>query len=130
MLVMKETPLLFYFPTITCTQSKMLEGPFFPILKWQTHDQKINHNVKVNNPDWMADTLAKFTSIKSLFAPSEMAARLSYCSGSKSFKAAVRYSPAGVVLAFSEPDFTKATVPSVLSAANGEGITSIERPLL
>lgn len=72
------------------------------------------------------------TSIKSLFAPSEMAARLSCCSGSKSFKAEVRYSPAGVVLTLSEPDFTKATVPSVLSAASAgdEGTTSIECPLL
>ena len=59
-----------------------------------------------------------------------MAARLSYCSGSKSFRAAVRYYPAGVVLTLSGPDLTKATVPSVLSADNGEGTTSIERPLL
>lgn len=66
----------------------------------------------------------KHTSINSLFAPSEMAARLSYCSGSNSFKAAVRYSPAGVVF-FSESDLTKATVPSVFSTTNGE-----EAPLL
>ena len=73
--------------------------------------------------------LTKHTSINSLFAPSEIAARLSYCSGSNSFKAAVRYSPAGVVF-FSESDLTKATVPSVFSAANGEVVTSIVRLLL
>lgn len=59
-----------------------------------------------------------------------MTARLSYCSGLKSLRAAVRYSPAGVVLIFSELDLTKATVPSVLSADNGKGATSTGSPLL
>lgn len=68
------------------------------------------------------------TSIKSLFAPSEIAARLSYCSGSKSFKAEVRYSPAGVVLTFSALDLTKVMAVSVLSEVNGEG-TSTARVL-
>ena len=70
------------------------------------------------------------TSIKSLFAPSEMAACPSYWSGSKSFKAAVRYSPAGVLLTNSEPVLTRATVPSFLSVAKGEGRTSTERELV
>lgn len=70
------------------------------------------------------------TSIKSLFAPSEMVARLSYFSGSKLFRAAVRYSPAGVVLTFSPPDFIKATVPSLFSLARGRELTSTERPRL
>lgn len=59
-----------------------------------------------------------------------MTARLSYCSGLKSLRAAVRYSPAGVVLIFSELDLTKAIVPSVLSADNGKGATSTGSPLL
>nr|GMD53489.1 hypothetical protein Iba_chr11cCG3130 [Ipomoea batatas] len=50
----------------------------------------------------------------------DMAARLSYCSGSKSFKADVRYSPAGVLLIFSVPGLTKATVPSDLSDTKGK----------
>lgn len=70
------------------------------------------------------------TSIKSLFAPSEIAARLSYCSGSKSFRAEVRYSPAGVVLTISVPDLTNATALSVLSDAKGTETTSPGRPLV
>lgn len=59
-----------------------------------------------------------------------MVARLSYFSGSKLFKAAVRYSPAGVVLTFSLPDLIKATVPSFFSFAGSRALTSSECPLL
>lgn len=68
------------------------------------------------------------TSIRSLLAPSEMAARLSYCSGSKSLRAEVRYSPAGVFYTLSRLGLTKATVPSVLSEAKGKVATSPEGP--
>lgn len=68
------------------------------------------------------------TSIKSLLAPSEIAARLSYCSGSKSFRAEVRYSPAGVVLTISVPVLTNAIALSVFSEAKGE-TPSPGRPL-
>lgn len=73
---------------------------------------------------------SEHTSIRSLFAPSEMAARLSYCSGSNSLRAAVRYSPAGVVLTCSPPDLTNAMVPWLLSRAKGEGGILAERPSL
>lgn len=68
------------------------------------------------------------TSINSLLAPSEMVARPSYLSGSKSFRAEVRYSPAGVVLAFSGPALTKAVLPSILLVVE-KGAASAERPL-
>lgn len=54
-----------------------------------------------------------------MFAPSAIVAKLSYCAGSKSIRAAVKYSPAGVVF-FSEPDFTSAPVVSVLSIDDGD----------
>lgn len=71
----------------------------------------------------------ELTNIKSLFAPSAMVARLSYCSGSKSINAAVKYSPAGVFFTFSESDLTRATVLSLFSVADTNG-TSIGCPLL
>jgi hypothetical protein len=55
------------------------------------------------------------TSIKSLLAPSAIAANPSNWSGSKSMSADVRYSPAGVVFASSLLDFTIAPLFPVLS---------------
>jgi len=55
------------------------------------------------------------TSIKSLLAPSAIAANPSNWSGSKSISADVRYSPAGVVFASSLLDFTIAPLIPVLS---------------
>lgn len=53
-----------------------------------------------------------------------MAARPSYCSGSKSLRAAVKYSPAGVVFTISELDFTTVIVPpSFLSTEDGKAPT-------
>lgn len=79
---------------------------------------KLNSRVPIECP----------TSIKSLLAPSEIAARLSYCSGSKSFRAAVRYSPAGVVLTKSVPVLTNVIALSFFSEARGEPPTP-GRPL-
>jgi len=63
-----------------------------------------------------------------LFAPSAMAARPSYSSGSKSFNAAVKYSPAGVVFTKSVPDFTNVIAPLFLFGVDGKATASAEYP--
>jgi hypothetical protein len=65
------------------------------------------------------ELISNLTSIRSLFAPS-VAADASAGSGLNSFKALVKYSPAGVVFIFSALGFARDIFPATASAPEDE----------